>query len=334
MTKKEKYLLTLETMAALSANAGKDFREQLNFPIMSTFTNILTSAYNDFVTEIITSPKLEKYQTVTDFQNLLEAIPSTSYETQKIANERITEQFKSIQEEELFDPIVFYNIYFLLNTATQEDLSNSPFLLTMLKNNENFSTWFSNSKVVNKENEPLVVFHGTGYDEFTRFNFDKFPVAYFAENKDYSEWFQKMRGTKGVIFSCYLRIQNPIDLRLFEVRKVKYDEFVGYIKLKYGYSLPLNTMLKSASENNNGLFAWQYIRGGVEWLKLIKTNGYFDGFKYYENNPDDLKNGKENVTPAWAVFNAEQIKSSRGNVTFSYESKDIRFAKGGKLQNC
>lgn len=344
MDSKKKYLQTLTAMAVLSANAGKDFREKLSIPLQENFDKVLLSYHNEYMSELLQGETDTIYKSVGEYQSLLEAIPNTSYETRKIANDKITEVFKKVQEEKLYDPYSFYNIYFALNTADQNTLYESPFYKQMktasktgeklLGRNENFATWFSNSKVVNDNGDPLVVFHGTGANEFTRFNFDRFPVAYFAENKDYSEWFQKARGGDGVMFTCYLRIQNPIDLRLFGVRKVSYDEFVGYIQLKYGYELPLNTMLKAASEKQGGLWAWQYIRGGVEWLKLIKNNGYFDGFKYFENNPDHKVNGEENVTPAWAVFNAEQIKSARGNVTFSYDSKDIRFAKGGKLENC
>ena len=135
------------------------------------------------------------------------------------------------------------------------------------------------------------------------------------------------------MFECYLRVQNPIDLKLFGVRLVKYDEFVGYILLKYGYKLPLNKMLKALSDAEGGLWAWRYIRNAIEWLKMIKNDGAFDGIKYYENNPADIKGGVEAVTPAWAVFSPEQIKSSRGNLTFSYDSKDIRFNKGGFINN-
>jgi hypothetical protein len=342
MTAKDKYLLTLRTMAQLGSNAGADFRKELGFSLQEEFDKILNSVHNEYVTELLESKGSEIYIPIREYERLMENIPNTSYETRKIANEKITEKYKELQEEALYDPIAFFQIYFALNTATQKDLYENIFYknlklksktgLDLLGRNENFATWFANSKVVDENKDPMLVFHGTGASEFTRFSFDSFPVAYFAENRDYAEWFQKARGGDGTMFTCYLRIQNPIDLRLFGVRKVKYEEFVGYISLKYGYDLPLNPMLKNGSDNSDGLWVWQYIRGGIEWLKLIKNNGYFDGFKYYENNPDDPKDGKENVTPAWAVFNAEQIKSARGNVTFSYDSKDIRFKKGGNLE--
>lgn len=343
MTAKEKYLITLRTIAQLSGNSGADFRKELAFPLEETFDKTLNIFHNEYISELLEKKVDEIYTPITEFETLLNSIPSTSFETTKIANDAITEIYKKYQSEDLYEPTAFYNIYFALNTATQKELVESNFSkklkvksktgFDLLGRNENFATWFSNSKVVNEDKNPMIVFHGTGASEFTKFNFDRFPVSYFAENKDYADWFQKARGTDGVMFQCYLRVQNPIDLRLFGVDLISYDEFVGYIELKYGYKLPHNRMLKAASDNRGGMWAWQYIRGGVEWLNLIKKNGYFDGFKYYENNPDDPKNGKDNITPAWAVFNAEQIKSSRGNVTFSYYSKDIRFAKGGKLEN-
>jgi hypothetical protein len=53
------------------------------------------------------------------------------------------------------------------------------------------------SKVVNPVTaEPMVLFHGTDAD-FTAWKFNNFPVAYFGDNKTYSEWFANIKSTGG-----------------------------------------------------------------------------------------------------------------------------------------
>ena len=129
-----------------------------------------------------------------------------------------------------------------------------------------------------------------------------------------------------------LKVQNPIDLTSFEVRKVTYQDFTTYLKLKYGYDMPENKMLRAMSDAQNGVWVWQYLRAGADWLKFIQKSREFDGFHYYENNPQDIVNGKENVTLAWLVLNGNQIKSAdMRNTTYSLFTDDIRMKKGGEL---
>ena len=334
---KHQYLLTLNFISSLVGGKVNNLIQQKGFAMSLDKLDDVLYRQKDLFTEALVKDNTfsQQINAVTDFSKLLKAIPETSYETRKIATERLTEIYKIQQEENLYSPSTYYDIYFNLVGSNQENLKYSQAQLGALftSSNENFNLWFGKSKVVQKGvlPAPRIVYHGSGATEFTKFNFDTFPVAYFAEKVEYSEWFQKAKGTEGVLFSCFLSIQNPIDLTVFKVNKISYDEFVGYIELKYGYKLPFNKMLKTASERQKGLWAWQYIRGGVEWLKLIKNNGYFDGFHYYENNPQHIVKGKEVVTPAWAIFRPEQVKSANGNVTFSYDSEDIRFKSGGKI---
>ena len=337
-TSENLYFKTLEFIAATTVGDGLALRHNLNFEFNKRMNDILATLKAEIITEAIENEPT-KFNSISEYEKLLKLLPETSFESKNIANAKIAELFSNIQNELGYDAETFFNIYFYLNQANQKDLYENGLAYDFFNSNGfgdnftsiNFEQWFANSKVVNGK-DPLILYHGTGVNEFTKFNFDKFPIVYFAENKEYSDWFQKRRGGDGVMFECYLRVQNPMDLRLFGVNLVKYDEFVGYILLKYGYELPLNKMLKALSDAEGGLWAWRYIRGGVEWLKMIKNDGAFDGIKYYENNPADLKGGVEAVTPAWAVFSPEQIKSSRGNLTFSYESKDIRFADGGFIK--
>lgn len=259
----------------------------------------------------------------------LKLIPETSHVAVSALNNLITANSEKLQNELLFNTETYYEKYFFTLPSTLTEEVN-----TKVFENPRFKEWFGNSKVVDKNGEPLLVYHGTGgnIDEFSQFKFDTFPGAYFAENKSYSDWFAELKGGQQFMFRCYLRVQNPIDLTPFQVRKVSYEDFVTYIKLKYGYDMPENKMMKAASKQQGGFWAWQYLRGGVDWLKFIRDSGEFDGFHYYENNPSDIVEGKENVTPAWLVLRGNQIKAAdMRNDTYSLFSNDIRMKKGGEV---
>lgn len=83
---------------------------------------------------------------------------------------------------------------------------------------ENFYRWFGDSKVVDEQGRPLVVYHGT--DELNIETFDK-DRAYSATDA-IGNWFGskkiaqqriKDRGGKGKIYPVYLSIDNPITVK-------------------------------------------------------------------------------------------------------------------------
>jgi ADP-Ribosyltransferase in polyvalent proteins len=274
---------------------------------------------------------LEDKKTLNEFLGLLNLIPLTNLETIVTINKQITDLKLKLSNKLAYDSESYYDIYFLQLGVTQKDNANYANLNLLNKDSMSFKNWFANSKVVDKNGSPLVVFHGSPNVDFSRFKFDIFPGIYFAENEKYSEYFSR-RGKDGTMYQCYLRVQNPLDLTLFKTDKVKYNDFVYYIKLKYNYDLPENKMLKTQSEKQNGLWAWWYLRTGVDWLRLIIKDKKFDGISFYENNPDEKDaQGNDLVTPAWMVFEPNQIKSAHSNVLFSIDSKDIRYKLGGEL---
>ena len=83
---------------------------------------------------------------------------------------------------------------------------------------ENFYKWFGDSKVVDEQGRPLVVYHGT--DELNIETFDK-DKAYSATDA-IGNWFGskkiaqqriKDRGGKGEIYPVYLSIDNPVTVK-------------------------------------------------------------------------------------------------------------------------
>jgi len=86
-----------------------------------------------------------------------------------------------------------------------------------------FKSWFGDSKVVDKNGDPLQVYHGTNktqQGEAFKY-FDTYGSeyglmgqgSYFTDNPDIaSEYTQKGRGTSPTVYPVYLSLQNPIDM--------------------------------------------------------------------------------------------------------------------------
>ena len=76
-----------------------------------------------------------------------------------------------------------------------------------------FYKWFGDSKVVDKQGRPLVVYHGGG--RFNTFKYSYDGTYYFTTNKEYAEKYAKdyidEKGRKGLgeLKSVYLSIKNP-----------------------------------------------------------------------------------------------------------------------------
>jgi hypothetical protein len=330
---RKQYEAALRFLTIANSSYGKLIRETK--PSLVVFAKgLVTKLQADYVQllidttdSIVGQMKTEIYQA----QQALKIISEDSHDAIKELNELIDQTTKQLQDIVLYNPNEFYeNYFFSLVSPITDEINES------VTKNERFRLWFTGSKCVDKDNKPQIFFHGTGglkVDEFDEFSFSPFPGAYFAENKSYADWFANYRSGKSILYRVYLRVTNPIDLTGFKVDKVTYQDFVNFIKFTYGYTLPENKMLRAMSNAQNGMWAWQYLRSGVDWLKLIKNQREFDGFVYYENNPQDrLANGEENVTRAYLVLNGNQIKSADSrNTTFSLESNSIKMKEGGTV---
>jgi hypothetical protein len=200
-------------------------------------------------------------------------------------------------------------------------------------NSAAFKKWFGDSKVVNPDGSPMVVYHGTG-TEITRFELKKAGdkegraagVGY-GRNKFYlttapetanawadrstvrGEWAgKKIRGNKygsgesPQVMAVYVKIENPISGSDYYAR--------------------LNAKLAKHKKQNQYGKIPQSIRDKaiLELDKELKKEN-IDGI-YSENDPQ------------LAAFSPTQIKSATGNRgTFDATNPDIRYAKGGEINN-
>lgn len=75
-----------------------------------------------------------------------------------------------------------------------------------------FKNWFGDSKVVDADGKPLVVYHGTQH-EFTEFS----GVSFFTEDPEYASeiaslkwWDKNFSADKGLVMPVYIRMENPL----------------------------------------------------------------------------------------------------------------------------
>lgn len=163
-----------------------------------------------------------------------------------------------------------------------------------------FKSWFGDSKVVDKDGKPLVMYHGTTKD-FTEFkNYEEYggghgEIHFFTTNKDYANVYTEDKGSKegGNIIPVYLRSEklfdttNPAHMALvkkaFKANGMEPWEKKAYIEDYFHKGLPIW---------DNG-----------DMIRMAQKNG-FDGIKMVER-----KSGIESI----GVFSPTQIKSAIGN---------------------
>lgn len=324
------YKSALDFLMLVGSDVGEEFRTSKKDLIAKA-----QSIVNKYEIDYISSQKMESPEisdlivTIEEAQNTLRLIESTDVKAIDELNQLIKASTIEIQSKVLYEPQMFYNKYFFGLEAHSNEM-----LVANAKENERFKIWFGNSKVVNNDGSPMVVYHGTSglRYEFDEFKFSPFPAVYFAENKSYSDWFAEARGGDGIIFNCFLRCSNPLDLTVFELEEITYKDLCTYIKLSFGYDMPQSQMLTALSNKSGGLKVWQWLRFGVDIINTLKKTKEFDSVTYYENNPQQIIEGKENVTKAWLVFEGNQIKSADiRNITYSLETTKMTMEKGGIL---
>ncbi len=181
------------------------------------------------------------------------------------------------------------------------------------KFNDAFWKWFGDSKVVDKNGEPLVVYHGT------RSQFDRFKTpSYFAESADYADFFTL--GDNGFILPAYLRIERPLDVTGFGLDRIKSGDFMEFL-VKAGVGI--KNIFKDYYDNYRAP-VWHYVRemttgklAGETVVALDAAN--YDGLVQWENN------GALRKSRVWLALSKVQVKSATGNDgTFDSNDPDIR----------
>ncbi len=178
--------------------------------------------------------------------------------------------------------------------------------------NSAFWKWFGDSQVVDRNDNPRVVYHGT---DRTFYSF-KVP-AYFAENQDYAEFFTLGHGE---VLPCYLRIQNALDLTRFGTGYIQLMEFTDYMRER---RVEIDDFFENYYSNVKSP-VWGFIRDitsdkdkTTAFLKRLSHAG-FDGLSQMESN--GTKKSK-----IWLVIKPSQVKLAENNDgSYDEDDDDIR----------
>ena len=203
----------------------------------------------------------------------------------------------------------------------------------------NFWRWFGDSRVVDSEGRPLVVYHGTAKD-FTEFDLSRSGEstgntgfygagAYFSQDVEdagaYASWARRTEDDAANIMPVYLALQNPLYLHVNpkdDTRRNQARESVGKLVdqlVAEGYfgenpnkdeAGSLYARLSAFVEKGDFERAmgtlYNELKGGQAVSELAKRAG-FDGVMVEAYKRD------QNMLAESVAFNPTQIKSATGN---------------------
>lgn len=184
-----------------------------------------------------------------------------------------------------------------------------------------FTRWFGNSKAVNRNGEPLLVFHGAGA-RFTTFDAGGKPI-WLTANIQYAEKYstanraaEKLLPSSSIyagnvdrVIPAYIRVENPANVGDTD------GGFDGnYMDLAKRIGVRPSELRQAWEEAGRPEMLWQAVNS-KQMSELLKRHGH-DGIQAIENG-----------VATWAVLEPTQIKSAvANNGAFSLKSADIRYA--------
>jgi hypothetical protein len=203
-------------------------------------------------------------------------------------------------------------------------------LESAVTDNPNFKKWFKDSKVVDKQGNPLPVYHGTGaeFSSFKKKNLSGGVSHYldigihFAETSDTAgtyamaaQFSDKYRagysqgGKSGnpMVYPVYLSAQNPLDVD----RGSRLPERL-FLRMKQEANLSDRTKAVILYKVDPILILQEYQRKlGKDKLQKLLLSEKYDSVKYIWQGTN------------WVVFEPTQIKSIFNNGEFDPNNPDI-----------
>ena len=171
-----------------------------------------------------------------------------------------------------------------------------------------FKRWFGDSKVVDADGKPLMVYHGTkAFDEYGEAEGEA--ISQFA---GVPNWFAEepytasgYAGAEGSMYPAYLSIKKPLTITNFNMND---DADAAYaLARRLGVDVGSLYLAKDAKAYN--------VVSSPQFVEAAQNAGY-DGIK--------VKEGEYNT---YAAFEPTQIKSATGNIgTYDPNNPDIRYS--------
>lgn len=210
---------------------------------------------------------------------------------------------------------------------------------------DNFKRWFGNSKVVDENGNPLVVYHGSNANftifDKSKIDIDNLGASFYFSSEDiansYANRGTQERGGKENTYAVYLKMEKPLDFR-----NVTHEQAVEANKQEFlSFGFDEAEAQRQAEELLDGFiadtkrfnektdFAIALPDNKSEGMQSFIKNEGIDGFIVPGR---DKASGKDGV--AYVVFEPHQIKSAtNNNGDFSSENADIRFSRANTAQS-
>lgn len=207
---------------------------------------------------------------------------------------------------------------------------------------DNFKRWFGNSKVVDENGNPLVVYHGSNANftifDKSKIDIDNLGASFYFSSEDiansYANRRTQERGGKENTYAVYLKMEKPLDFR-----NVTHEQAVEANKQEFlSFGFDEAEAQRQAEELLDGFiadtkrfnektdFAIALPDNKSEGMQSFIKNEGIDGFIVPGR---DKASGKDGV-----VFEPHQIKSAtNNNGDFSSENADIRFSRANTAQS-
>jgi hypothetical protein len=222
-----------------------------------------------------------------------------------------------------------------IQTKTDDAGNVAMFSRSAPVQSEAFKKWFGDSKVVDADGKPLVVYHGTNKDQqgeaFTMLdayasNYGLFGQGAYltADPSVASEYTSKGRGDSPSVYPLYASIKNPIDMDAKADPQKWIDAYPDFDVEAYHEGGTSNESYYRAVEEalrDEGMEKWE---GAEAMQDGLRRMGH-DGITHIGGGRVKSEGKKHRV---FIAFDPEQIKSATGNAgTFDPSNPDIRASR-------
>jgi hypothetical protein len=193
-----------------------------------------------------------------------------------------------------------------------------------------FKKWFGNSKVVNADGTPKVMYHGTPNGNFDTF---KKGANYFTENEQYADRYQNPGASSistgkvvdnPTTHAVYIKMEKPFDTRDSKAREIFEDEFLnqdgGYDE--EGEETEHSWVSNGTELNENtGLPDWT---DAEDLYHFIKDKGYdYDGIIVDEGADGGYGSTVVNRGVAYVTFEPNQVKNVKNSGEFDINNPNM-----------
>lgn len=193
-----------------------------------------------------------------------------------------------------------------------------------------FKKWFGNSKVVNADGSPKVMYHGTPNGNFDTF---KKGANYFTENEQYADRYQNPSASSistgkvvdnPTTHAVYIKMEKPFDTRNPKAREIFEDEFLnqdgGYDE--EGEETEHSWVSNGTELNENtGLPDWT---DAEDLYHFIKDKGYdYDGIIVDEGADGGYGSAVVNRGVAYVTFEPNQVKNVKNSGEFGINNPNM-----------